>query len=221
MDFEPDPQSHGPGPDRTGGATTVYMVSIFLLLIALFAILHTVSRKEDTRAAAVADSLRATFQRSGGPGGKERAETFRFSGLSPEFRETVIQLFGSFVDRARFSHVEDANMLRIAVEPGEIFHTGTATLRADRLALVQRLAEMIAGSHSGMHSRIDIWLQRPAGSGDAAGRTLTVHRAGVLARDLVRQQVAPKCIGIGVGKGKGERILFVFTAIAASDNADD
>lgn len=221
MAFDPDPRLQGPRPDRTGSATTVYVVSIFLLLIALFAILHTVSKKEDGRAAAVADSLRATFQRTGAPGVDGRPETARFSGLSPEFRDSVIQLFGTFVDSTRFSHVETANMLRIAVDPGEIFHTGTATLRADRLALVQRLAEMIAGSHSGMHSRIDIWLQRPAGSGDAAGRTLTVHRAGVLARDLVRQQVAPKRIGIGVGKGKGERILFVFTAIAASDNADD
>jgi hypothetical protein len=195
------------------------MVSVFLLLIALFAILHTVSRKEDARAAAVADSLRATFQRSDGLTGDVAQGKGRLSGLDPEFSDTVITLFGSFIDTSHFSHVESSNVLRIAVEPQEIFYSGTSTLRSDRTELMQRLAEMIAGARPYLRNSIDVWVQRPAGRGDEVGKTLAVHRAGVIARDLVMQQVAPKRIGIGVAEGGSDRILFVFTATPVAATA--
>jgi hypothetical protein len=215
MDFEPDHQPPGTNPYKSSSATTVYMVSVFLLLIALFAILHTVSRKEDGRAAAVTDSLRATFQRSGDATGDRSQGGFRLSDLDPEFRDNVIRLFGSFVDASHFSHVEDGAMLRIAVAPEEIFHTGTSTLRADRTELMRRLADMMAATRPRMRNTIGIWLQQPAGHGDEAGKTLAVHRAGAIARDLVAQQVEPGRIGIGVAEGRGESILFVFTATPA------
>jgi len=203
-----------PRPQESSNAVIVYMVSVYLLLIAFFVILHTVSKKEEVRAAAVVGSLRVTFQRPEG-----RTEDLpqdsgkpRFSGPNEDFRDHVIGLFGSFINSSRYSQTEGGNVLRISVDPEAIFYSGTSTLRADRIDLVRRLADMIANPQPYLRNSIDIWMQRPVMEADGAGKTLAVRRAGVLARDLEANGVDPKGIGIGVTRGAGDQIYMTFTS---------
>lgn len=205
-----------PDQPRTDGsnASIVYMVSIYLLLIAFFVILHTVSKKEAVKAAAVVGSVRVTFQRP-----EKQAEDLpqdtgqpKFSGPNKEFRDHVVGLFGSFINSSRFSKIEQGNVLRVGTDPNEFFYRGTSTLRADRLDLMRGMADMITNPQPYRRNRIEIWVEAGEHTGAPAGKQLEIRRAGALARDLVKHDVDPHQVTIGIVPGKGHRLFMTFAA---------
>ena len=223
MDGEPDlPRTDG------SNASIVYMVSVYLLLIAFFVILHTVSKKEEVKAAAVVGSLRVTFQRP-----EHKTEDLpqdtgqpKFSGPNKEFRDHVIGLFGSFINSARFSQSEAGNVLRVTSRPEDLFYAGTSTLRADRIDLVRRMADMITNPQPYRSNRIEIWLEAGKRQTGPAGKQLSIRRAGIIARDLEKHEVDPRQVTIGIVPGKGDHMYMTFAADetrsggASTDGAD-
>jgi len=218
---QPEPRNDG-GPN----SAIIYMVSIYLLLIAFFVIMHTISKKEEVRTAAVVGSLQMTFERP-----DERMEDLpstvgkpKLAGPNEVFRERVESLFGAFVETARFSQVSKGNVLRVTMPVEALFYAGSATLRADRLALVREIADMIANPRPYRQNMIAVGFEmgpaRDAREDAAPGRRLEIRRAGVLARDLVRHEVAPDLVTVGLLDGQTDTLRITFTSRSTADSTD-
>lgn len=211
MDFQED------SPKRRGGdAAVVYMVSIYLLLIAFFVILHTISKKEAVREAAVVGSLRVTFQRPEDrtedlPSASGRTE---LSGPNEVFRDQLESVFGSFLDTARFSQVKKGNVLQVTVAAKDLFYDRTATLRADRIDLMRRMADLVTNPQPYRRNTIEIGFEAavPLDGNDGLGRRLEIRRGGVLARDLVRNEVDPALVTVGIFRGAPDTLRITFTS---------
>lgn len=218
MDHQ-DPQSAN---GREPNSAIIYMVSIYLLLIAFFIIMHTISQKEEVRTAAVVGSLQVTFQRPEQPM-KDLPSTAgepKLAGPNKVFRKRVESLFGSFLETARFSDVKKGNVLQVTMPADSLFYTQSATLRADRLALMREIADMIVNPRPYRRNRIEIGLELgappAADDGDNLGRRLEIRRAGALARDLVNHEVDPSLVTVGLLDGKAGTMRITFTSRSSS-----
>lgn len=212
--------------DGEPNSAIIYMVSIYLLLIAFFVIMHTISKKEDVRTAAVVGSLQMTFERP-----EERMEDLPSTQGNPElagpnevFRDRVESLFGSFLETARFSHVKRGNVLRVTIPVEALFYAGSATLRADRLALMREIADMIANPRPYRRNMIEVGFEMGAplnaAEGDRMGQRLEIRRAGVLARDLVQHEVDPALVTVGLLDGRAGTMRITFTSHSTGGTTD-
>jgi hypothetical protein len=222
MDREEPQSANGREPN----SAIIYMVSIYLLLIAFFIIMHTISQKEEVRTAAVVGSLQVTFQRP-----ERRMENLPSTSGEPQlscpnevFRERVESLFGSFLETARFSHVDNGNVLQVTMPAEALFYTDSATLRADRVALMREIADMIVNPRPYRRNMIEIGLEVggsvAADSGESLGRRLEIRRAGVLARDLVAHEVDPDLVTVGLLDGEAGTMRITFTSRSSDGPAD-
>jgi len=172
-----------------GHAVILYMISIYLLLIAFFVILHTVSGRETGRQEAVLGSLHGTFQ-SVAP-----ALAAEPSVAGEGVRDFLKRRLGPALTALDAAKAGNTDLLRMAIDPDAFFYGGTATIRSDRADVVKTLSGVLEKPAAGRRNTVEIWV------GLGADETLSLHRAGALARAFEDDGVDAGLIAIGALDG--------------------
>ncbi len=207
-------------PERVD-PSVVNFLSLYLILLAFFILLMSLSQMKQERIQAALGSLDVTF--------KSRIETKQSEKTTPPVPERVVG-FETFPDRVerqfeaslpigRFEVRRIGDLIRITVPSDLIFVPGKPHLRATKANLIDAIAEGL--SPGGSPKLYQVALQIGTNTASTGGDpSLAMLRAGAFARNLRRRGVAARRIAVGLGAGNPGQLRLTFTPAAARDVVD-
>lgn len=189
-------------------------LALYLLLLAFFIVLYSISQPEQVRTDAAINSLTATFQAERLRGDEAPQFTSSSGPFDPveNFHNQVRDLFGRELAVARFEILQLGNILRVRVPSDALFVPGQARVRVQRTALMEALADAL--NRESVDGRFEVELIVGTGAklpSAGAAPSLTMRRAAALARDL-RARGAPArslSAGLRTGNAKGVEMFFL------------
>ncbi len=185
--------------------TIVVLLSLYLLLLAFFILLNSISNYEESRAEVAIGSLTATF-RTDLPVRVDRMSSSTSTGYfraAATFRRDIRRLFEETLPLAQFSPVQRGGIFRVTVPADQLFHAGSLRFRLNGRRLLDGIADSLNRQEPGLRFEAELLLgtgpQLP--DGPTSGALLEVQRAGVFARALRRRGAAPTSILTGIRRG--------------------
>ncbi len=193
--------------DRRSGLVAV--LSLFLLLLAFFVLLSTLSRFEATRTKAVLGSLDATFRAPDQVGFERRLESLVGVLVGAERLENVV------TDILRTAIALDTHeFLRVGAEltatlrVSDFFEASRATARPGIMELAELLADAVAAPPAGLRYEVDILLHPVVDEVD-----LAVQRADMLAKIFSDGGTPDDGLAVGLTSGDTRNIRLVFRVL--------
>lgn len=191
--------------DSDQDPTIVVLLSLYLLLLAFFILLNSISNYEESRAEIAIGSLTATF-RTDLPVQVDRMSSSTSTGrfrAAATFRRDVRRLFEETLPLAQFSPVQIGGVFRVTLPVDQLFHAGTTRLRLNGRRLLDGIADSLNRKEPGLRFEAELLLgtgpRLP--DGPASGALLEVQRAGAFARALRRRGAPSTSILTGLRRG--------------------
>lgn len=187
----------------------VLFVGLYLLLLAFFILLVTLSRYDDRRTEAVVGSVRSTFQSVlpvPQPGLLRDENDALDRGRAHQ--ERVGQLVRGVLPLARFEVVTPGRLLLVRLPVDELFEPDSAVLRPEMRALWTRIAATLGGVEGQRYDLEMVLGRERTPLGGALG--LDVERAGAFARAMAAFGAPRDAVAVGVAPGDPAELQLVF-----------
>ena len=200
---------------KTGGQSSVSLfLGLFLLVLAFFIMLVSISTLEETKSNQVMDSLTSAFSELITP----RTEPTQFVSkhgdiLEPEaFQAEMTDVFTTAVSIAKVDVVVPGRDMRVNLVARELFEPGTIELRLSRLPLVDRTVASLNRNPPGIRFQtvIGVAVSDPTYDLSTPSAREALDRAGAIARLLIERGAPPDSVSaeIYVGEEGGMRFDF-------------
>jgi len=178
----------------------ILMLSLYLLLLAFFILLTTMSQFEQERTRRVLESVNVTFdgqvvatQSLPNPD----AGTGALDG-SRSLTDQIKALFKQTIPAVEVDESADGAVLRIEMDARDLFRRGSTAFAPGRSAVFRRLAEALTGPE-GRARFFELGFQHAVPLGAGVGReSLPVLRGGTVARHLVRLGVPEEKVSAAI-----------------------
>ncbi|MDR3514843.1 MAG: hypothetical protein P4M00_03445 [Azospirillaceae bacterium] len=199
------------------GALTLLM-SLFLVMLAVFATLVALSSMQKNRVRAVMASLDTAFA-ARGRGPLIRLPEIEASAILPGEGLPLFQRLGAQVGAdIEGAHVDLAGngavlVLRLPIE--RLFDPEQAELLAVRAGLLDRLADALRQPPAGVRVDLQALIGINTAVGATLGHDLAVSRAAAFARTLFRRGVPADLIAAGLEHGQAGEIRLILSVHAA------
>jgi len=197
-----------------GRPNTVVLLSLYLLLLAFFILLNSISHQATDRADLAMGSVAATFNAD--IAGKKEPNT---NGTEAGFRKAsdrllndVRKIFEQSIPVARILPKRADGTMQVSVPTTALFRPGDSNPRPRVMALFDELAEGVSRDVPGWRFEIDVML----GSGPVLpqgtdlARVLEIRRAGGIAQAFRRLGVDAAAIRTGVAPSDPGRTEIAF-----------
>lgn len=207
-------------------------LSLYLIILAFFIMLNTMSQREGSRTEGVLDSISSSF--------KEYPQTTIISleasdqgageDDAPGFEKSIEELFESAFPLAEIKVLEVLDQIEVTLPIESMFESGGTGIRGKHEPVLDRLAELLDYQLPGKIHEIEALLslalpsdvdeadaeEADAGDGDAL---LAIGRAGAMARELSARGVRASAIAVGIERRDPNtmRLLFVTRTADALD----
>lgn len=188
--------------EENQNGTVFVFLSLFLLVLAFFIVLVSISSFEVNKSKAVMKSLTTTFTTIVPTG----AEVSDFTAKEGEvlagsaFQEKITGLFATAFQVAKVEIVKPGRLMQVDMPASALFAGGEDRVRATALPFLDRMVAALGGRLPGM--RYDVEFVIGAGKAPAAmlpvARTLELARAGAFAREMLARGAPPESISIGL-----------------------
>lgn len=204
--------------------SNVAFLSLYLLLLAFFILLNTLSQTEKSRMEAALGSIDATFRSEVETKLQSRTATstpgpvIGLDSLQAELRH----LFEAVLPVGQFRIIEKGNLIQIVTRSDLIFVPDRPALRTTRTNLMEGIAAGLTQTGDG--ARYEVEFQIGTGPAlpktGAAGRSLSVMRAGAFARDLRARGLPKRMIAAGISPGNPDTVRITFFRRGADSRLD-
>ena len=190
---------------RTDSAGRLMFLSLFLLLLAFFILLNSMSTFEHHKSRAVIDSLTSTFRSVDKT--KSSSEIFVSNlGSIPQPEDLIAEIERLWVTAMPVTKVTDVTpgrSLQIEFRANHLFIGGEPELRSDRAQLLKNVADMLAIRAPGFVNELEfvVGSDQESLSSLATGSNLEVDRVALLAELLLANGAPRDTIAIGIRKG--------------------
>lgn len=200
-DFTPHPR-----PSSEGGGNTVFLyLSLYLLILAFFILLVSISSFEKIKQEAAIGSVTATFTNILPP----TAEITAFSSEEGEgqtgqsFQEEITGMFATSLRLAKVEIVQPGRLMYVHVPTDAMFFDNKAEIRPAQSPLLDRIVTALNQRPPGQRHDMEFVIGSPYAGGKSLpiGQTLEMARAGVIARELLTRGAPPDSISIGIKAG--------------------
>ena len=190
-------------------------LSVFVLLLAFFILLSSISTFQQQKAGAVIGSLRDSFAAGrlgeGTGDAAERAEALREARAEVE---AIGRLFAADLAVAEIEASGDGSGMVVTVPDSELFAEGA--MRRDRAELLDRAAAALVPRKAGIQVRLEFLSGYADGSGPETLDGMSadprlVSRAGLMARTLLLRGADPAYLTVGIEKRQAGWSRFLFT----------
>ncbi len=187
-------------------ATSSLFVSLYLVVLAFFILLNANARIEQEKREAALGSIRETFtivkHRQGDPNPDASASIGSEVALRA-FMAPVRKLAREAIQLMDAKVVEEGNVMEVTLPLWRIFFEGRAELRPAAQQFMVRLADQVSKQERG--GRVDMESIFAAdvkeGARPDATTSLSVARAGLMARTLMEYGVEEETIFVGMQEG--------------------
>lgn len=200
---------------RVGGPSTVTLfLGLFLLVLAFFIILVSISTVEETKSREVMDSLTSTFADLAAPvTDPTNFDSKQGEVLSPEaFQQRITGVFSTAITVDKVEVVQPGSVMRVDFQAHELFVADTPEIRSIRMDLIDRIVTSLSSPQPGVRFEM-AFLIGSLPSGDKmlpVVQTLEVARAGAFARQIIERGGPPHTISVGVILGNPSDISVYF-----------
>ena len=189
---------------RQDDPTIVIFLGLYLLLLAFFILLTTISTFEETKTKAVLESLNSTFASEILPTTSPAEFTSRVGAvMEQDFLKEVAVVFETAIPVARVETLKPGQLMRITFPVDDLFQPDAVTFRPERKALLDRIAVALGSRPPGQRFDLEFqigsrWLTPEA---LARRQPLEVARVGEFARHLIARGGPPENIVVGLNQG--------------------
>ena len=184
----------------------VQMLSVYLLLLAFFVVLVSISHVELARTRAVSGSLNETFAADGRPA--KRSELFTSNAGNAPSDAALLSRIGDLIRTelafAEIREVESGRIMAVTLPVDSIFVPRREAIDPLRRALIERVARSLAAPLPGVRYDVDILV----GAGDTA--PLAVGRSAYLASVFVAADAPRRSVAAGIEPGSPGTLRLVF-----------
>lgn len=183
-------------------------LSLYLIILAFFIMMTTISQREGSRTQGVIASISSSFKDFPKTTliALETADQGAGEEAAPGFEKSIEELFETAFPLAEVEISETFERIEVILPLDEMFAPGGIGIQGRHAPLLDRLADLLAYEMTGQIHEVEALLSPPAPSnadaadGDAVDgdALLTVDRAGALARELTARGVSAAAIAIGI-----------------------
>ncbi|MGB0683147.1 MAG: flagellar motor protein MotB [Magnetovibrionaceae bacterium] len=202
------------GHASDGDGTIALFLALYLVVLAFFILLVTISSLEETRSEAVMDSLTSTFTTILPPATELQDFASRDGDViaAQEFQQDVTNLFTTTIRVAKVDVIQPGRLMRVSFPTSVLFAENEARLRPGQVGLVDRLVSTLSGRAAGLRHDLEfvVGSRYTTGVNLPVGQTLQMARAGEFARSILARGAPPDSISIGLKPGAEDQITLWF-----------
>ncbi len=203
---------HSPG---TGGGTIALFLGLYLLILAFFILLVSISTLEEVKSKAAINSVTATFSNILPP-------TVDITSFSTEdadvlagqaFQEEITGIFATTFQVAKVEVIQPGRLMRVVVPTEVMFVPDGTDIKPAQFPFLDRLVASLSGRPD--HLRYDMEFviggKYAVGKSLPIGQTLEMARGGAFVSELHGRGAPPDSISIGLKAGDpGEVVLWFY-----------
>jgi hypothetical protein len=192
----------------------IQVLSLYLLLLAFFVLLFNASQYDRGKADAVKESLASTFRMHGNPADREIVRSSDQGDIPGA--ELVLDSFADLIRTelkvAKIENLQKGKLLRVSLDPEDLFETSSPGIRSDRDQFVNRLAEMLGKTPPGMRHKVQVYMVGDWITPDqmSASVPLPIARAAGFAEILLARGALAGTVSGGVRHGAKRQISLIY-----------
>lgn len=213
------------GGERTKSDASRIMtlfLSLYLLVLAFFILLVSISSTEDVKSKALMDSLSSTFSSVLPPRMDLRnfnATTGEFL-AADEFQRQVTGLFSTVIGVVKVDAIQPGRLMRVELDGDGLFEQGQAVVREGQYGFVDRLVSALSSNPPGLRFEMDFVVPTPWSEDMTLPTTqdLSIERAGAFARELLSRGAPPGSVSIGLKGSDSETVEIWFHIRSLEEN---
>ncbi|WP_172963391.1 hypothetical protein [Thalassospira marina] len=185
----------------TGGTTALFL-SLYLLLLAFFILLNTISTYEEVKAQKVQQSLSSAFASILPPTTSLDTVTSVDGPLiaAQETQQKLGDLFQSPLKVARVEVLQPGKLLEVMMHTDQLFDPEKITIRERQRGFVANLATALADTSGGAQYEMEMMLGSNLGKHGTVpiDGSLEIARAGAFARAVIAAGAPARAIDVGI-----------------------
>lgn len=197
-------------------------LSLFLLVLAFFIILVSISTLEEAKLNAVKDSLLSTFNTVMSPSTDPTDFTSKDGDVlaGQEFQEQITEIFATTLQIAKIEIVQPGKLMRVKLPTNAMYVDGENTVRPVAVPVLDRIVAVLSARPPGLRYDMEFVIGSPYTSEKSlpVGQTLEVGRVGNLAREMFRRGVPPDSVAVGIQPGRADQVTIWFFTRKESEN---
>lgn len=197
--------------------TIALFLGLYLVVLAFFILLVTISTLEETKSKKVMDSLSSAFTSIVPPSAELR--TFKAKDgdvlAGQEFQQQITGIFATELGIDQVETVKPGRQMRLLLASDSLFFQDEARIRPAMYPLLDRTVAALSNRPMGLRFDLEFVIGTPT---QADGKTmpteesLEVQRAGAFARAMNERGIPPDSISVGMRPGHvGEIVIWFYT----------
>lgn len=207
--MEPIEQQEHYHPPSTAGrsdANIALFLGLYLLILAFFILLVSISSFEDIKSRAVIQSVTSTF--SNLLPTTQRPQSFTGDAADviagKGFHQTIEGVFAASIQVESTRIIHPGRHMMLASRAGGFFETDSAVLRPTLVPTLDRVVAALSRRPRGLLFRLEFVVRTQAGRGGdlPLGQTLDMARAGAFARAMKARGAPPDSVAVALREGK-------------------
>ncbi|MCK5443981.1 MAG: hypothetical protein KAI73_00070 [Rhodospirillaceae bacterium] len=204
-------------PARRPDQTIALFLGLYLVVLAFFILLVSISTLEETKSKKVMDSLSSTFTTIIPPSAD--LQSFRSKDgdvlAGQEFQEQVTGIFATELQIEKIEVVQPGRLMRVMLNSDSLFFPDQAKIRPSMLPMLDRTVASLSNRPKGQRFDLEFIIGVPTiGSGKSMPivETLEMQRAGAFAKAMGERGIPPDSISVGMRPGHvGEAVMYFYT----------
>lgn len=205
--------------DEGGGRdnTIALFLGLYLVVLAFFILLVTISTVEETKSKKVMDSLSSTFTSIVPPSADLQAFKSKDGDVlaGQEFQQQVTGIFATALGIDKVKTVQPGRQMRLLLKADNLFFQDEARIRPAMYPLLDRTVAALSNRPAGLRFDMEFVIGTPTaedGKTMPVDQTLEVARAGAFARAMNERGIPPDSISVGMRPGHlGEIVIWFYT----------
>jgi len=207
--------------DSQRGVVFVFL-SLFVLVLAFFIVLVSISTVEATKSKAVMQSLTSTFTEIV-PAGAEPSDFTAKEGEilgGSAFQEKITGLFSSAFQVAKVEIVKPGRLMQVEMPAGALFADREARVRPAALPFLDRVVAALGARPPGLRFDMEFVMAagRPSDRMLPVEQSLEMARAGAFAREMLTRGAPPANLSIGLRPGERDAVAIRFYVRPSDEN---
>ncbi len=211
-------------PSAKGGDSTVALfLGLYLVILAFFILLVSISTMEVAKSQKVMDSVSSAFTSVVAPSAS--LNTFNIEDgdvlAGQEFQQQVTGIFSTKLGLDKVKVVQPGRQMRLLLNADSLFFKGQAKIRPAMYPLLNRTVAALSNRPPGLRYDMEFIIGTPTladGKTMPTTQTLAIARAGAFARAMHRRGIPPDSLAVGMRPGHvGEIVIWFYTRDIQAD----
>ncbi|MDV7339075.1 hypothetical protein RYZ26_05695 [Terasakiella sp. A23] len=212
----------GDRPASDPSRTITLFLSLYLLILAFFILLVSISSTEEVKSKALMESLSSTFSSVLPPRMDLRdfnATTGEFL-AADEFQRQVTGLFSTVIGVVKVEAIQPGRLMRVELDANGLFELEKAVVREGQAGFVDRLVAALSANPPGLRFEMEFVVSTPWSEDMTLPdkQDLAIERAGAFARELLTRGAPPGTVSIGLKGGDNTTVEIWFHIRGLEEN---